>query len=173
MRYKYDGQIDPIIHIESCVKSWKHKSVDDQVHLFVHTLDTIPKNWYIETELCRGSENWYLMIDGFKLTFGFEFEYPENDDALEMIRTKVFEDGSFPLYNQPDQVAQLENALACYNLAVDEEEDPRNVNILELEGARKVQGPKVEILEKAEKVKIKKINIGMEGDPKFASIGDY
>ena len=42
------------------------------------------------------------MIDGFKITFGFESECPEIDDAFEVIKTKVFEDGPLPLYNQPD-----------------------------------------------------------------------
>ena len=81
------------------------------------------------------------MTDGFKLTFGFESEYPKIDDALGMIRTKVFEDGPLPLDSHPDWVAQLENVLECYNLATDEEEEPCNVNILESEGSHDVQGP--------------------------------
>ena len=121
MNYKYDRKSNSRIHIEAWVKAWKHKSVDEWVHLFVHTLDTIPRNWYTETELRRGSENWSLMINGFKLTFGFESEYPEIYDALEVIRTKVFEDGPLPLFNQLDWAAQLENALECYKLAADEE----------------------------------------------------
>ena len=102
MNYRYDGQTDPRIHIESCVKAWKHHNTDEWVHLFVHTLDTNPRNWYIETKLRRGTKNWSLLTDGFKLTFGFEFEYPEIDDALGMIRIKVFEDGPLKLDNHPD-----------------------------------------------------------------------
>ena len=113
------------------------------------------------------------MIDGFKLTFGFDSEYPKIDDALGMIKTKVFEDGPLPLYNQPDLAAQLENALECYNLVADEEEEPCNMNIPESEGSYEVQGPKLEIPEITEKLKTKKINIGTEADPKLASIGDY
>ena len=47
------------------------------------------------------------------------------------------------------------------------------MNIPESKGSREVQGPKLEIPEITEKVNIKKINIGIEADPKFASIGDY
>ena len=47
------------------------------------------------------------------------------------------------------------------------------MNIPESEGSREVQGPKLEIPEITEKVKTKKINIGIEANPKFASIGDY
>ena len=64
--------------------------------------------------------------------------------------------------------------MECYNFIADEEEeDPRNVNIPELEGSYDVQGPELELPKIIEKVKIKKINIGIEADPKFASIGDY
>ena len=105
------------IHIESCIKACQHRSADEWVHLFVHTLDTTPRNWYTEAELHRHTENWSLLTDGFKLTFEFESEYPEIDDALEVIRTKVFEDSPFPLDNHPDWAVQLENVLECYNLA--------------------------------------------------------
>ena len=68
----------------------------------------------------------------------------------------------------------MESAMECYNFAVDEEEgDPQNVNILELEGSHDVQGPTLEIPDIIENVKIKKANIGTEENPKVASIGDY
>ena len=68
----------------------------------------------------------------------------------------------------------MKNAVECYNFVLDEEEeDPRNVKILETKGSHDVQGPVLELPETTEKVKIKKINIGIEEDPKFASIGDY
>ena len=57
MNYKYDGQIDPRIHIENCVQAWKHTNDDERVHMFVRTLDIIPNNWYTETELHRGIES--------------------------------------------------------------------------------------------------------------------
>ena len=99
MNYRYDGQTDPRIHIETCAKACKHRNIDEWVHLFVHTLDTTPRNWYTEAELRNGTENWPLLNDGFKLTFDFESEYPKIVDALHMIRIKVFEDGPFPLDN--------------------------------------------------------------------------
>ena len=51
----YNGLTNPIVHIESCDKEWKHHNVDEWVHLFVHTLDTSPRNWYTETELRKGT----------------------------------------------------------------------------------------------------------------------
>ena len=104
-----------------------------------------------------------MLIDGFTLAFGFESEYPEIDDALGVIRTKIFEDGPLPLDNQPEWAAQLENALECYKLEEEKEHDePRNTNIPESKGSREVQGPKLELPEITNKLKTKKVNIGIE-----------
>ena len=77
---------------------------------------------------------------------------------------------------QPEWAIQLEEALECYNFTSepeDEDEDPRNTNIPESEGTRDVKGPQLEIPAITEPIKIKKINIGTDTEPKFASIGDY
>ena len=77
---------------------------------------------------------------------------------------------------QPEWAIQLEEVLECYNFALepeDEDEDPRNINILESEGTRDVDGPKLQIPAITEPIKIKKINIGTDTEPKFSSIGDY
>ena len=116
------------------------------------------------------------MIDSFELTFAFEFEYPSIDQALEVIKSKIFEDGTLSVSAQSDWAIQLEHALECYNFAEesgDEDENPRSINIPESEGTHKVDGPKLEIPTVTEPIKIKKINIGIEIEPKFASIGDY
>ena len=63
--------------------------------------------------------------------------------------------------------------MECYNFTTDEDEDPRNVNIPESKGSREVEGPKLEVPEITKNVKLKKVNIGIEADPKIASIGDY
>ena len=65
MNYRYDGETDPRSHMEACVQAWQHRSVNEWVHLFIHTLDTTPKNWYTETELRRGIESWSLLTEGF------------------------------------------------------------------------------------------------------------
>lgn len=168
-----DGQIDPRLHIELCTKKWQHHNVDEWLHLFVHTLDTSSRNWYTEIELRRGTENWPLLVDGFELTFNFESEYPKIDDALGSIKVRVFEADPLPVDSYQDWAAQLETTLECYNLAGDEDEEPRNISILESEGTHEVQGLDLEIPEITKKVRTKKINIGIEVDLKFTSIGDY
>ena len=64
--------------------------------------------------------------------------------------------------------------MECYNFTTnEEEEDTHNVNILESKGPYDVKDTELELPEITEKVKIKKINIGIEVDPKFDSIGYY
>jgi len=44
------------------------------MHRFIHTLGTIPKNWYLEPKMGREITNWDQLIQRFKLTFNFEHE---------------------------------------------------------------------------------------------------
>ena len=85
----------------------------------------------------------------------------------------LFDGCPSPIVNELDWAAQMESEMKCYNFVAEEDEDPRNVNIPELEVSREVQGPMLEIPEITKKVKIKKVNIGTEANPKVASIGDY
>ena len=115
------------------------------------------------------------MTDSFLLTFTFESEHPIVAQALDIIKTKIFEDRTISVPVQPEWTIQLEEALECYNFASESEEvdeDPRNTNILESEGTRDVEGPQLEIPVITEPIKIKKMNIGTNEETKFASIGD-
>ena len=57
--------------------------------------------------------------------------------------------------------------------AEDEEEDPRNINIIEAEGHREVEGPQIENLDITAPLKTQQVNIGIEAEPKLVKIGDY
>jgi len=48
---KYDGQNDPRDHIHLCMALGGEISREEWVHGFIHTLETIPENWYLETGL--------------------------------------------------------------------------------------------------------------------------
>jgi hypothetical protein len=66
--------------------------------------------------------------------------------------------------------------LPCYHVTEEEdptEDNPRDINIPEVEGEREVEGPKLESEYYAAPLKIKKVNIGTTENPKIASIGDY
>lgn len=54
-----------------------------------------------------------------------------------------------------------------------EDEDPRNINILEVEGHRTIEGPEIENPEINVPLKTRKVDIGTEAKPKFAKIKVY
>ena len=61
----------------------------------------------------------------------------------------------------------------CYNINVDEDDDPRNVNIAKIEGHRDIEGTKVKLPFIGQPIKIKKVSIGTEQAPKPTNVADY
>ena len=94
----------------------------------MHTLEPIAKNWYTEVELHHGTVSWDSLVDSFVLTFSINEVCPALDVAIMLINTKVFDDQELAEYH-PDWKEQEANAVECYNLAIDEDDDPRNLNI--------------------------------------------
>ena len=113
------------------------------------------------------------MVDGFILTSNFEDDFPYIDLSLQTVKKRIFENVTPLTWQQLDRATQIENALDCYNLTADEEEDPRNIDIIESKGYREVTGPELEIPDIMKPLKTKKVNIGSEKEPKFATIRDY
>jgi hypothetical protein len=87
------------------------------------------------------------MTQNFITTFLFEIKFPSVDQALKIVRYKVFEEVSnLPLENKEDEwTAPLQKLQGCYNINTNEDDDPRKVNIVEIEGQRDVEGPRVEL----------------------------
>jgi hypothetical protein len=52
-------------------------------HHFIHTLEGIPTNWYVDQELHRGTAEWTTLQQNFIVTFSFEHENPNMDLALK------------------------------------------------------------------------------------------
>ena len=100
---------------------------------FINTLDTTPINWYLQAELHLITANWEGMTQNFVNTFLFEIQYPIVDQELHVARQKVFEEApSLPLDQEEDEwTARLQKLQGCYNINVDEDDDPRKVNIIE------------------------------------------
>jgi hypothetical protein len=67
----------------------------------------------------------------------------------------------------------LQKLKGFYNINADDDDDPRNVNIAEIEGQRYVEGPRVEFPFIGNPIKIQKVNIGTEETPKLENVGDY
>ena len=110
------------MYIRAYEKAWKDKSKDEWVHLFVHTLDSSPRYWYVETKLHRGTENWKTLRENLYLMF-HQSEYPSVDDALELLRIRIADD-PLPISIQIDWTAQIENSKECYNFSIEEDDDP-------------------------------------------------
>jgi hypothetical protein len=69
----------------------------------------------------------------------------------------------------------VKELLSCYHVEEEapDEDDPRNIQITEIEGEREVEGPSLESEAFVAPIKVKKFNIGMNENPKMESIGDY
>jgi hypothetical protein len=105
----------------------------------------------------------------------FDSEFPSVDQALQMMRQKVFEEESgLPLEQEVDEwTARLQKLHMCYNINVDEDDDPGKVNITETKGERDVEGPRVKLPFIGQPIKIKKVNSGIEETPNLANVRDY
>ena len=77
----YVGLNLPTTHLKGSIKTLNKKKIprDEWVHLFVHMLDIIPRNQYIELEVRRGKMDWGEMTHNFKVTFIFE----SGDDLVD------------------------------------------------------------------------------------------
>jgi hypothetical protein len=53
-----------------------------------------------------------------------------------------------------------------------DEDDPRNIQIIETEGEREVEGPSLELEVFVAPIKVNKVNIGTTNNPKMEIIGD-
>jgi len=97
------------------------------------------------------------------------------DDALQTVKAAIFKILQEPLgVLQPEGATQLSSVLEGYNVNVEEDdEDPQNLNISEIEGSREIRGPSLEDLDITVPLKTKQVNIGTEVEPKYATFGYY
>jgi hypothetical protein len=101
--------------------------------MFINTLYTTPINWYLQAELRLITADWEGMNQNFVTTFLFDSQYPLVDQALQIVRHKVFEEASSPPLEQEEfeWTAPLQKLQGCYNINADEDDDMRKVNIAE------------------------------------------
>ena len=58
MTQKYTGEGNPTTHVVQCEKSWSSVPRKEWTHRFIHTIDTIKNNWYLELEMHRETTVW-------------------------------------------------------------------------------------------------------------------
>jgi hypothetical protein len=64
--------------------------LEEWPHHFIHTLEGIPTNWYVDQELHRGIAKWIALQQKFIVTFSFEHENPNMDSTLKQIILVIF-----------------------------------------------------------------------------------
>ena len=125
------------MHLVKWTKVYREELQPEWVHLFYHTLGTIPMNWYTEMELRHGMNEWDILREGFLLAFTFEDHLWDTvDDALQVVKVAIFKTPQEPReVLQSGSATELNCALGCYNINFDDDgEDQRKVNIPETEG---------------------------------------
>jgi hypothetical protein len=116
--------------------------------------------------MCRETTRWEELIQRFRVTSTFEHEYPSIDETLQAIQSKIFlEEGTMDVVSVCSAHGfniNVHELLECYNVAKEEqdEDDPRNVQVLETEGERVVEGPELESVAYTQPIKTWKVNIG-------------
>jgi hypothetical protein len=128
---RYTGRSCPKDHVRSCEEAWRNIPKKQWVHKFINTLDMTPINWYLQEESCLITIDWKGMTQNFITIFLFESQYPLVDQALQIVRHKLFDEASvLPLEQEEDEwIAALQKLQGYYNINVDEDDNPRKVNI--------------------------------------------
>jgi hypothetical protein len=146
---RYDGQGTPVEHLEKCKTQWRMTPLEEWPHHFIHTLEGIPGNWYIDQEMRRGTTKWTGLQQNFVVTFSFEHENPNIDSTLKMIWGMIFIDEpevEIMIEYQQQNRQTVKELLSCYHVEEEapDEDDPCNIQITEIEGEREVEGPSLE-----------------------------
>jgi hypothetical protein len=87
---RYDGQGTLAENLDKCNTQWRMTPLEEWPHNFIHTLELIPENGYVDHELCRGTAKWTILQQNFIVTFSFENENPNIDSTLKHIRGVIF-----------------------------------------------------------------------------------
>jgi hypothetical protein len=170
---RYAGVSDPTDDIVQCREIWSSTPKEEWTHNFIHTLDMIPKNRYLELEMHKETTNWDELTQRFKIKFTFENELPLIDVAFQAIRNNIFS-GQGPM--DVVHVCSAHRAsmivheiLEHYNVGKEDqdEEHPRNIQIPENEGEHVVEGPELGSVACAQPSRMHKDNIGTKVNMKF------
>ena len=75
----------------------------------------------------------------------------------------------------PHAQYHMQSMMECYNVSGEPEDDNRlqNINISDTEGSRDVAAPNLPTDPINQPLKIQKVNIGTEENPKFAIVWNY
>ena len=111
----------------------------------------------------------------FAQTFHFSYANLDVNNSLHIIWDVVLKLVPVAYPVDPHVQCHMKSMMECYNVSGEPEDDDEiwNINILEMKGSRDVAIPDVRTDPMNQPLKIRKVNIGIEENPKFTSIGDY
>jgi hypothetical protein len=69
-------------HLTQCTATCSAVPKQEWMELFLHTMDTILKNWYLEMELHRGKIDYEDLTHNLKVNFKFEDDAPLVETTL-------------------------------------------------------------------------------------------
>lgn len=87
---KYDGQDDSCVKLAKWAQAYGEKPQPEWVHLFCHTLDVVPMNWYVEIDLHHGTGKWDILREWYMLAFSFEDKFDNIDEVLQEVKAAIF-----------------------------------------------------------------------------------
>ena len=95
--------------------------------------------------------------------------------ALQHIHDVVLEVVPIAYPTELHEVHMMHSMMECYNVrgGPNDGYDPRNINIPESKGSQNIAASKMPTDKINQPLKIQKVNIGTEEEPKFVNIGDY
>jgi hypothetical protein len=176
------------------VTQWQAAEIPSHfwVQVFPHSLGPILKSWFIHEETRRQTSDWQTLAAQFCKDFSFTSKYPELELVLQKIKELLFTTNSnkrsnfvvCPKHTQELQtklhLPLTEKPIECYQISKDSEsldelEELRNLAIKETEGNREIQNtiPSQTDSSYNHPLKLCKLNIGTEEQPKIAMVGDY
>ena len=138
---KYTGLSYRGKHIKHHHTAWKAYPWPEWLHWFIHTLKIIPRIWYTLKELQWGTIEWESLTVKFTQTFEFTSEHPTVDVALQINKENIFEVILTVEAHRHQCPMTTHNCMECYNITREpDDNDPLEINILEWEGIRIVEG---------------------------------
>ena len=107
-------------------------------------------------------------------TFEFVDDNPMINFSLKLIKTSIFEDIPMLMTSFHQSSMTVQHWMECYNIKGEPDDDgSHDINILEFKGTRVVQGSCISSKNFLKPLKIKKVNIGSQENPKFSNIRYY
>ena len=102
---------------------WASRPKDEWVHAFIHTLDEIPRSWYISVELRREITTLEELTIFFAHTFGFADANVEDNNALQIVWDVVLKVVPVAYPMDPHAHCHPQSMMQCYNLSGELEDD--------------------------------------------------